>query len=281
MTDRYGVMGHPIGHSKSPMIHTRFAEQTDQSITYQAIHVLPGELSRSIGAFHAEGGKGLSITLPFKEEAKDLATILTSRAQRAGAVNMIWFDDSGKYHGDNTDGVGLIQDICVNHNITVAGRRILLLGAGGAAKGIIGLLLDEAPKELVVANRTPEKAKILVEQCIAQGGIQENSIRWCGLTELGAAPFDLIINATSASLSGEIPPLPDTILRPHGWCYDLMYDVSRPTAFVLWGKHHGASKSVDGLGMLVEQAAEAFHLWRGVRPDTGPVIAALRSSSSC
>ncbi|NNJ84444.1 MAG: shikimate dehydrogenase [Gammaproteobacteria bacterium] len=279
MTDRYGVMGHPIGHSKSPFIHARFAEQTGQSMAYLAMHVLPGTFASAIATFQAEGGKGLSITLPFKEEAKALVDILTPRARRANAVNTIRFNELGGKYGDNTDGIGLIQDLRINHNISIEGQRILLLGAGGAARGIVNPLLDERPEQLVIANRTPEKAVALVAQCLSEAGVQENSIKGCGLGELGSASFDLIINATSASLAGEIPPLPDSILRTNGGCYDLMYDVARPTAFVLWGRQHDAAKSVDGLGMLVEQAAEAFYYWRGIRPNTMPVIAALRNSS--
>nr|VFJ77916.1 MAG: shikimate dehydrogenase [Candidatus Kentron sp. FW] len=272
-TDRYGVMGHPILHTKSPVIHTRFAEQTGQSMEYSAIHVLPGEFARAIAAFCAEGGKGLSITLPFKEEAKAIVDVITPRAQRANAVNTIRLDGSGTKYGDNTDGIGLIRDLRKNWNMKVAKRRILLLGAGGASRGIIGPLLDEHPHKLVIANRTPEKAKELAKQFIADG-----PIKGCGLEELESASFDLIINATSASLTGEVPAIADTVLQPNGWCYDLMYDTNRPTAFVRWGEQHGASRSVDGLGMLVEQAAEAFYLWRGIWPDTPPVIAALRAS---
>nr|VFK78417.1 MAG: shikimate dehydrogenase [Candidatus Kentron sp. SD] len=271
-TNRYGVMGNPISHSKSPIIHGRFAEQTGQSLIYFAIHVLPGDFARAVADFQAEGGKGLSITLPFKEEARDLVDTLTPRARRADAVNTIRFDESGKKHGDNTDGIGLIRDLDENR-MPVSGRRILLLGAGGAARGIIGPLLDTYPREIVVANRTPEKAQELARQFAPDG-----PVTGCGLVELGSASFDLIINATSASLAGEVPAIADTALRSRGWCYDLMYDAARPTPFVRWGKRHGASRSVDGLGMLVEQAAEAFYLWRGIRPHTRPVIAALRDS---
>nr|VFK46847.1 MAG: shikimate dehydrogenase [Candidatus Kentron sp. TC] len=272
--DRYGVMGHPILHSKSPIIYTRFAKQTGQSIVYLAIHVQPGDFARTVAAFQAEGGKGLSITIPFKKEAKDLVDLLTPRARRANAVNTISFDESGSRYGDNTDGIGLIRDIEENRKMPVSKRRVLLLGAGGAARGIIGPLLDAGPHELVIANRTPNKAKELASQFA-----QDGSVRGCGLMDLGSVFFDLIINATSSSLSGEIPTIPDTVLRPNGWCYDLMYDVNQPTAFVRWGKRRGASQSVDGLGMLVEQAAEAFYLWRGIRPRTSPVIAALRDLS--
>nr|VFJ87313.1 MAG: shikimate dehydrogenase [Candidatus Kentron sp. LFY]VFJ87703.1 MAG: shikimate dehydrogenase [Candidatus Kentron sp. LFY] len=271
--DRYGVMGHPISHSKSPIIHTRFAEQTGQSITYLPIHVLPGDFARAIAAFQVEGGKGVSVTLPFKEDAGNLVDTLTPRAQRADAVNTIWFDESGRKHGDNTDGIGLIRDLKENRKIPVTKRRVLLLGAGGAARGVVGPLLDEGPWELVIANRTPEKAEKLAKRFARHG-----PVRGCGLIDLGSTSFDLIINATSASLTGEVPAIADTVLCPRGWCYDLMYDASQSTPFVRWGERHGASQSVDGLGMLVEQAAEAFYLWRGVRPHTSPVIAALRNS---
>nr|VFK25720.1 MAG: shikimate dehydrogenase [Candidatus Kentron sp. MB]VFK29709.1 MAG: shikimate dehydrogenase [Candidatus Kentron sp. MB]VFK74878.1 MAG: shikimate dehydrogenase [Candidatus Kentron sp. MB] len=270
--DQYGVMGHPIRHSKSPVIHTRFAAQTGQSLVYRAMHVLPGELARAIAAFQTEGGKGLSITLPFKEEAMELVDTLTARAKRANAVNTIRFDDMGKRHGDNTDGIGLIRDLKENQRISVAKQRVLLLGAGGAVRGVVGPLLDEGPLDLIIANRTPEKARALAEQFVSDG-----PVRGCGLNELDDANCDLVINATSSSLSGEIPAIGDTVLRPRGCCYDLMYDVSGPTAFVRWGRQHGAAQSVDGLGMLVEQAAEAFYRWRGIRPHTSPVIATLRN----
>nr|VFJ43617.1 MAG: shikimate dehydrogenase [Candidatus Kentron sp. DK] len=281
MTDYYGVMGHPIEHSKSPFIHARFAEQTGQSMVYRARHVVPGDFARAIAAFQVEGGKGLSITLPFKEEALALVDTLTPRARRANAVNTIGFDHAGNKHGDNTDGIGLIRDLRHNHAIAITGLQVLLVGAGGAAKGIIGPLFDQSPERLVVANRTPEKAHSLIRQFRQREEIGEDPARLplltaCGLNELGTASFDLIINATAASLEGKVAPLPDTIVRPQGVCYDLMYSVAQPTAFVLWGREHGAALAVDGLGMLVEQAAEAFQGWRGVRPDTAPVIRALR-----
>lgn len=269
-------MGHPIGHSKSPFIHTRFAEQTGQSLSYLAIHVLPGEFARALAAFRAEGGKGLSITLPFKQEAGELVDRLSPRARRANAVNTIRFDDSGEMQGDNTDGIGLIRDLLLNHGMQVAGRQVLLLGAGGAARGVLGPLLDEGPERLVIANRTPEKARALAGEFLREGDVRADSLKGCGFGEIGTESFHLILNATSASIQGEVPPLPEDALRENGWCYDFMYDASRPTEFVSWGKRHGASRSVDGLGMLVEQAAEAFCSWRGIRPDTGPVIETLR-----
>ena len=273
MADTYGVMGHPISHSRSPAIHSEFARQTGQDMVYSAIHVMPGEFARAVAEFRAAGGKGLNVTLPFKEEAWELATARTARAERARAVNTLWFDVAGAIHGDNTDGVGLVRDLRVNHGVDIRGRRVLLLGAGGAARGVVGPLLDELPQRLTVANRTASRAVDLAREFQEGAGLAG-----CGLDALTGHRFDLIINATSASLRGEVPSVPPGILAADGWCYDMMYG-DRPTAFVGWGWTQGAAGSVDGLGMLVEQAAESFYIWRGVRPDTVPVIAALRSES--
>ena len=270
VTDRYGVMGHPIEHSKSPFIHTCFAEQTKQSMNYRPIHVLPGAFPEALAAFQSEGGKGLNITLPFKEEASRAVDKRTPGAERAGAVNTIWFDESGVRHGDNTDGVGLVRDMLVNRGMSVRGKRVLLLGAGGAARGVVGPLLDEAPEAFVVANRTRSRAMELAGMFLSEG-----SVEGCGLADLRRRSFDIVINATSASLHGVVPVVPDTVLAPGGWCYDLMYG-DEPTAFVRWGEARGAAQCVDGLGMLVEQAAESFLRWRGIRPETAPVINALR-----
>ena len=271
MTDDYGVMGHPIAHSKSPIIHARFAEQTKQAMNYRAIHVQPGHFKQAVVDFRDAGGKGLNVTLPFKEEAWELTEARTARAERAGAVNTLWFDEEVRFCGDNTDGVGLVRDLVVNHAIEISGASVLLLGAGGAARGVIGPLLARDPAELVIGNRTASRAEQLA-------GLFEDShrVQGCGLAALCSRQFDLIINATSASLEGRVPALPDTVLTSGGSCYDMMYS-DRPTAFMEWGNARGASKSVDGLGMLVEQAAESFFRWRGVRPDTAGVIAALRA----
>nr|MDQ2695271.1 shikimate dehydrogenase [Pseudomonadota bacterium] len=269
--DRYAVMGNPIHHSKSPRIHSLFAAQTGQRLEYTAILVPIGEFAVQVDAFRDAGGRGLSVTVPFKQEAWVYVDGLGARAERAGAVNTIVFGDDGESFGDNTDGIGLIRDLLHNHAARLEGRRILLLGAGGAARGVVDPLLEQGPESLVIANRTPEKA---VELALLFG--DKGRTCGCRLEELAGQAFDLIINATAAGLDDALPPLPQGVLAPGGWCYDLMY-ADTPTAFVRWGREHGAARAVDGLGMLVEQAAEAFYLWRGVRPDTGPVIRALRN----
>lgn len=273
MPDRYAVMGNPVAHSKSPFIHARFAKQTGESLVYSAIRVPPGEFARAVANFQAAGGMGLNITLPYKQEAFALTEVRTSRAEQAAAVNTLWFAKDGRCHGDNTDGVGLIRDLCENHRISLEGKRVLLLGAGGAARGVLGPLLEARPQQLICANRTASRAHELVAHFVAQGPVQA-----CSLSQLEGLEFDLIINATAASLKGEVPVLPERILLAGGVCYDMAYG-NGPTVFVRWGQAHGAAKSVDGLGMLVEQAAESFYRWRGVRPATAPVIKALRLSS--
>jgi shikimate dehydrogenase len=268
--DRYAVMGNPIGHSKSPRIHTLFAAQTHQFMEYQAIQVEPGGLAAAVDTFRADGGRGLNITVPFKQDAWVYADTLSARAERAGAVNTLLFRDSGEAYGDNTDGVGLLRDLVANHGIEPTGKTVLLLGAGGAARGILQPLLAAGPATLVIANRTPDKA---AELALMFGDL--GSVFGCSFNELAGRHFELIIHATAAGLNEQMPPLPDDLLAPAGCCYDLMYG-DKPTAFVRWGREHGAAQALDGLGMLVEQAAEAFYLWRGVRPETLPVIAQLR-----
>jgi shikimate dehydrogenase len=270
MTDRYAVMGNPIAHSKSPRIHTLFAAQFGHDIEYRAILVEPGRFARAVADFQAQGGKGLNVTVPFKEEAWALAATRSARAQRAGAVNTLVLDPSGTHYGDNTDGVGLVRDLRDNQGCELAGKRVLLLGAGGAACGVVEPLLGEKPSLLLIANRTASKA---VE--LARAFVECGRIEGCGLGELAGRSFDVIINATAAGLSGAVPALPPGVVRAHSWCYDMMY-ADEPTAFVRWAQEAGAARAVDGLGMLVEQAAEAFFLWRGVRPATEPVIRALR-----
>lgn len=269
--DRYAVMGNPIAHSKSPQIHTLFARQTDQNLTYEAILVEPGHLATEIALFRDAGGQGLNITVPFKQEAWQLAEILNPRAERAGAVNTLLWGNDGRLTGDNTDGIGLVRDLTRNLGQNLTGRRILLLGAGGAARGVIEPLLEARPAHLRIANRTPEKALELARLFEDEGNIEG-----CGLDDLIDQQFDLIINATAAGLHSEVPAMPDTVIGEGACCYDMMYG-SQPTAFVTWARNHGAAFACDGLGMLVEQAAEAFYLWRGLRPDTAPVIGALRS----
>jgi shikimate dehydrogenase len=268
MTDQYAVIGNPIEHSKSPLIHEQFAKQTGQDMHYGRI--LGEVFHEDIRYFFHNQGKGLNVTVPFKEQAFDLCDTLSERARTAGAVNTLVYQDDGRIYGDNTDGVGLVTDLGCNHLFNFAGSRILLLGAGGASKGVIRPLLEQNPAELVVANRTASKAVELAVKVKELGPVQG-----MGLDELQGMRFDLIINGTAAGLSGELPAIPDACLEDGGWTYDMMY-ATEPTAFVKWGKQHNAGKALDGLGMLVEQAAESFYLWRGVRPETSQVIAALR-----
>ena len=273
--DRYAVMGHPIAHSKSPLIHSLFAAQTSQDLSYEAIHVLPGEFARAVNAFRSAGGKGLNITLPFKEDAWSFVDESTARAEQAAAVNTIHFHpDSGRALGDNTDGAGLLRDLVDNHAVAVRAKRILLVGAGGAARGVIGPLLDAQPEELCLVNRTSAKAVALAERFAHQ-----DNLRVVEFAGLAGEAFDIVINATSMSLNDEVPPITGGILRPRACCYDMMYS-DQPTVFVRWGLEQGAHTSVDGLGMLVEQAAESFFLWRGVRPRTSPVIERLREADA-
>jgi shikimate dehydrogenase len=269
--DHYAVFGSPINHSKSPQIHHLFAEQTKQAIEYTAQEVLSVEFSETASSFFRNGGKGLNCTLPLKELAWTYADKSTERADLCKSVNTLALQDDGTVLGDNTDGCGLIRDLTVNNNIIIQGARILILGAGGACRGILGPLLELHPKHLMLANRSPQKAYDLSAEFCLFGEIDG-----CGFADLKAKKFDLVINATSASLHDDMPPLPDDVLAPGGVCYDLAYG-RKPTSFVRWGVLNNARKSLDGLGMLVEQAAEAFYVWRKVRPDTQPVIEALNT----
>ena len=269
--DSYAVMGNPITHSKSPLIHTLFAEQTQQLMEYSAIHVDLGGFEQAVGNFNASGGKGLNITVPFKQEAFAVVNEISDRAKRAGAVNTIKFEGN-RIFGDNTDGIGLVNDLKNNLLLDLKDLRILLMGAGGAARGVIAPLLEAHPGMLVIANRTPDKAVAL-----ANGFGDLGYVQGCGYAQLQELQFDLVINATAASLQGDVPPLPDELLAEQALCYDMMYG-AKPTAFMAWSAVHGAARSVDGLGMLVEQAAESFYLWRGVRPETPPVMDAVRQA---
>ena len=267
--DDYAVMGNPIAHSKSPAIHQLFAEQTGQSIHYSAIHVDIGGFKQAVGNFVAAGGKGLNITVPFKQEAWALVDERSERGERAGAVNTIKVKE-GSLYGDNTDGVGLVNDLTGNNQVELAGKKILLMGAGGAARGVLVPLLKQQPQLLFIANRTPDRAKDLADDFADAGNTGGG-----GYDALETQQFDVVINATAASLQGELPPLPENLLKENASCYDMMYG-AEPTLFMQWAKEHGAGKVLDGLGMLVEQAAESFYIWRGVRPETMPVISKLR-----
>lgn len=267
--DHYAVFGNPVGHSKSPLIHGLFAEQTGQSLDYRTALAPLDDFPAFARAFFQQG-RGANVTVPFKEQAYCLADSLTERARRAGAVNTLSKLADGTLLGDNTDGAGLVRDLTANCGFSLRGKRVLLLGAGGAARGALEPLLAERPAALVIANRTLEKAEQMAQQFADLGPVFASGFDW--LEE----SVDLIINATSASLSGELPPISASLIEPgHTFCYDMMYG-NQPTAFCRWATQHDAAQSVDGLGMLVEQAAEAFLLWRGVRPDSAPVLAEMR-----
>jgi shikimate dehydrogenase len=266
--DLYAVIGNPIAHSKSPDIHAQFAWQLKQNLHYERLLAPLTGFVPAVREFVLRGGKGANVTLPFKLEAYALATQLTPRAQAAGAVNTLRFDGD-LILGDNTDGVGLVADIVRNAGVNVKGKRVLLLGAGGAARGVILPLLDQAPEELVIANRTESKAITLAAQ-FAQSGVV-SSAEFHALQR----PFDIIINATSASIAAEVPPISSLVFGDGALAYDMMYGKDQ-TVFMHFAQHHGAIVR-DGLGMLVEQAAESFFVWRGVRPNTASVFAALRN----
>ncbi|GMQ87695.1 MAG: shikimate dehydrogenase [Gammaproteobacteria bacterium] len=268
--DRYAVMGNPIEHSKSPLIHRLFAEQTGQNLVYEAILVDPEGFTKAVADFTGSAGKGLNITVPFKQDAWHIADELSERAQRAGAVNTLKIGGDGKLSGDNTDGIGLVRDLTRNLGLTLSGKQLLVLGAGGAVRGILAPLLDQHPSRLLIANRTVERAQQLATEFSDLGELQG-----CGFADLKGAHFDIIINATAAGLQGQVPDLPDGIIDSSSCCYDLMY-ASEPTAFVRYARQRGVQAAFDGLGMLVEQAAESFRIWRGIAPGTAPVIAALR-----
>lgn len=270
MTDRYAVMGNPIEHSKSPLIHAEFAKSTGEDIEYGKILVPEDEFEAYVQDFMTQG-KGLNITVPFKEKAFQIADELTPRAQRAQAVNTLKKMPNGKLLADNTDGAGLVQDLVTNNTIPLAGKRTLVLGAGGAVRGVLQPILMEQPSEIVIANRTISKAENLAQDFSDLG-----TIAGCGFDQV-AGTFDLIINGTSASLSGDVPPIPSTCIKPGTTCYDMMYSKDK-TAFNQWAEQQGASKTLDGLGMLIEQAAEAFYVWRGVRPETQSMLVSMRES---
>ncbi len=262
--DQYGVIGNPVKHSRSPQIHRLFARQTGQILDYRAIHSEHFEVT--VDQFRNQGGLGLNVTIPFKEQAFSYAQTHSDRARKAGTVNTLCFADN-TLHGDNTDGIGLVRDLTHHHHVTLENRRILLLGAGGAARGVIQPLLDQHPQRLVIANRTVDKAKKLADRF-------QGPLLGCGLGEL-EDEYDLIINATAASLQGKKLDLPETLIHSRTAAYDMMYGPDTP--FMIWAREHGANKIMDGLGMLVEQAAESFRLWRGVMPDTGEILALFQN----
>jgi shikimate dehydrogenase len=265
MTDRYAVIGNPISHTKSPMIHGTFARATDQNIEYIAIEGPLDGFEQAVNDFRAAGGRGMNVTAPFKLQAFEMATDRLERAQLAGAANALKFEGD-RILADNFDGVGLVNDIQRNLGFALKGRRVLLMGAGGAARGALLPLLEQKPSELVVANRTVEKALGLARQFSARG-----NVRGCGYPELAHERFDIVVNATSASLKGELPPLPPYVFGDDCLAYELVYGKGL-TPFLRLAQNAGAKSLADGVGMLVEQAAEAFSWWRGVRPDTRSLI---------
>jgi shikimate dehydrogenase len=267
--DQYGVAGHPVAHSWSPFIHGMFAKATAQNLVYRLFDIPPEEFRRETLRLFTSGVRGLNITLPHKQAAAELVNELTPRAQRALAVNTIAFFEDTTLLGDNTDGLGLICDLERNLHIDLADKRVLILGAGGAARGVVGPLMEHELRALTIANRTPFKARKLATDFADMG-----QIVGCTFAELEGPPYDLIINATSASLQGEMPEMPVGLVDERTVCYDMAYGRG-PTPFTLWARSLHAQRTAKGWGMLVEQAAESFLLWRGIRPSTQPVLAAL------
>lgn len=267
--DRYGVVGHPVAHSWSPFIQGLFARDTGQSMSYRLYDFPPAEFAPRVRDFFTLGGRGLNVTLPHKIAAVKVANELTTRATHAGAVNTLAAQKDGTLLGDNTDGVGLVRDLCDNLGLVIIRRRILIIGAGGATRGILGPLLSLEPSGIVIANRTAERARTL-----ASAFTQLGSVQGTGLRDISGA-FDVIVNATSASLSGEIPEVPASVVGPETVCYDMSYGKA-DTPFIKWALNLGCARAFQGWGMLVEQAAESFRVWRGIRPATASVLTALK-----
>jgi shikimate dehydrogenase len=272
--DRYGVMGYPVSHSRSPVIHRLFALQTKQELQYELLQVSPGKLEKAVLQFGRTGGKGLNITAPHKSEVARLVGDMSERASNAGAVNTLVFRDNEIY-GDNTDGIGLMRDLQDNLDLQLKDMNILILGAGGATRGIVSPLLEAKPQALIIANRGLTRARALADHFSVNGPVTA-----CRFKDVRSQPaYDLVINATSASPTGDTPPYPEEAISPQTICYDLSYGLTR-TPFSDWAKERGATRSVTGWGMLVEQAAESFFIWRGIRPDTTAVLKQLTSNIS-
>ena len=269
---RYAVYGNPIKHSRSPVIHSMFAQQCKHAIQYRAVKVELGGFEQAAREFFDGGGSGLNVTVPFKHDAFEFADECSERAARAGAVNTLTRAEDGTVAGDNTDGIGLVRDMIANLGWQIQGQRVLIIGAGGAVRGVLEPLLRERPKELLIVNRTPDKAELLAREFADVGELKGGAMHL-----IDGRQFDLIINASSAGLQGEMPDLSGDLLTERSCCYDMVYG-SEPTPFMRWSAHHTAWAVADGLGMLVEQAAQSFYIWRGVRPETRPVIGALRQT---
>lgn len=269
---RYAVIGHPVKHSLSPEIHLLFAEQTHQFIQYDKIESPLDKFTETVAEFIKGGGEGFNITVPFKHAAYELADELDDSAKCCGSVNTVQLKNN-KLIGYNTDGVGLLIDLKKNLKCILKNKRILLIGAGGAAQGVLPHLIDEQPEQIIVVNRTLEKAKAMIAR------FQSSYLTACSFLELAEQSFDLVINATTSSLSSIELPLPNTIFSEQSLSYDMMYHRDGPTAFVKWSLETGADRAADGFGMLIEQAARAFKIWRGVYPDTSPVFKCLARRS--
>jgi len=270
--DRYAVVGNPVAHSLSPRIHASFATQTGQDLSYEAIEIPIDAFEKGIRDLQQQGYLGVNVTVPFKREAWELCDRLSTRAENAGAVNTLSLNPDAKIAGDNTDGLGLTRDLTKNLQVSIEQRKILVLGAGGAVRGVLGPILELSPHSLTIANRTIDKAKALARDFGKHGDIQV-----VAYDAFGSDTYDLIINGTAAGLSNEVPPIPDTVLGDNAVCYDMMYNISAATSFVDWALSRGVAQAFDGLGMLVEQAAAAFSIWRGVNPETLAIIESLRS----
>jgi shikimate dehydrogenase len=268
--DRYAVVGHPIAHSRSPEIHALFASQCAQHMVYERIDAAPAQFADAVQGFFDAGGKGLNVTLPHKVAAFNLVRHHSLRAQHAGTVNTLCLKPDRTLYGDNTDGVGLQRDLTQNLGLRLAGQRLLMLGAGGAARAVLGSLLELQPASIVILNRTNAHADALAGDYAATGKVHSSTVAALSNDE----PYDLVINATAASLGHDLPTLPANAITRHSYCYDMAYGAGG-TVFTRWAHAQGASGAAMGLGMLVEQAAEAFFLWRGVRPDTAPVLRAF------
>ncbi|MDD7806075.1 MAG: shikimate dehydrogenase [Endozoicomonas sp. (ex Botrylloides leachii)] len=276
---RYAVIGNPVTHSKSPIIHTLFAASTQQQLRYMTLEVEQSQFESAVTNFFNKGGQGLSVTAPFKQNAWKLAKIKTEQAQQAGAVNTLWLSEEGDLKGDNTDGLGLIRDLQDNNNLLLSNLNVLILGAGGAARGIIAPLLHAQPAEIVIANRTTSRAKSLIDLFLNNYcQVHTTKLSACSFNML-KGPFDLIINATSASLQGKELAIPACIINTATVGYDMMYG-AKETVFNQWARNAGAKVCLDGLGMLVEQAAEQFLIWRGIQPETGEVLQTVRKMLS-
>lgn len=273
--DRYAVVGNPVGHSLSPRIHASFAAQTGEALSYEAIELPPDGFVDGIRDLQRQGFGGVNVTVPFKREAWELCDSLSQRAEQAGAVNTLSFDANGRIAGDNTDGIGLVRDLNDNLGVDIDGCNILVLGAGGAVRGVLGPLLERSPASLTIANRTPQKAAALARDFAGLGNVSA-----LAFDALAGQDFDLVINGTAAGLGNQVPAIPGSVITAASVCYDMMYNIEKPTAFAAWALSHGAAGAFDGLGMLVEQAAAAFAIWRGVNPDSESVIQSLRTGAS-